>query len=114
MYIIIYIQYKDNLTLSEIGPSLNLKIRRVQLASEELYKKSLMQPKELKIKKQKNIEKNLLGEKRGRVHMGRQNYDTIATKKYRVIYNIIQKILGKKEKEFKNKLKQKKEDNDII
>ncbi len=75
--------------MNEIGPSLNLKIRRIQLASEELYKKSLIQPKELKVKKVKNIEKNFLGEKRGRIHMGRQNYDTIATKKYRVKQFII-------------------------
>ncbi len=51
---------------------------------EETYKKSLIQPKESKPYKVKNIEKNLLGEKRGRIHMGKQNYDTIATKNYKV------------------------------
>ncbi len=53
---------------------------------EETYKKSLIQPRESKPYKVKNIEKNLLGEKRGRIHMGKQNYDTIATKNYKVKY----------------------------
>jgi hypothetical protein len=63
-----------------------LKVRRVLLGMEETYKKSLIQPRESKPYKVKNIEKNLLGEKRGRIHMGKQNYDTIATKNYKVKY----------------------------
>jgi hypothetical protein len=43
-----------------------------------------MQPKEIKPRKVKNIEKNLLGEKRARIHMGRQNVKTMALKKYKV------------------------------
>ncbi len=63
-----------------------MKVRRVLLGMEETYKKSLIQPRESKPYKVKNIEKNLLGEKRGRIHMGKQNYDTIATKNYKVKY----------------------------
>lgn len=87
--------------MTEIGPSLNLKIRRVHLAPEEMYKKSLIQPKGAKPKKQKNIEKNLLGEKRGRIHMGKQNYDTIATKKYKVILILFRKYWVRKKNKYK-------------
>jgi ribosome production factor 2 len=86
----------DNFSLTEIGPSLNLNVRNIHLASEELYKLSLRQPKELMAKKEKNIEKNLLGEKRGRIHMAKQNLKTMALKKYK-------KILNKKRFEKKSK-----------
>lgn len=88
----------DNFSLNEIGPSLNLTVRNIHLASEELYKISLRQPKEILDKKVKNIEKNLLGEKRGRIHMAKQNLKTMALKKYK-------KILGKKRFEKKNSKK---------
>jgi ribosome production factor 2 len=71
--------------LVEIGPSLNLKIRKIQLGLEDTYKRALKQPREVKPKKQKNIEKNMLGEKRARIHMGRQNVKTMALKRYKVI-----------------------------
>lgn len=71
--------------MKEVGPSLNLKVRKIQLGTDELYKKASKQPKEIKPRKVKNIEKNLLGEKRGRVHMARQNLKTMALKKYKVI-----------------------------
>jgi ribosome production factor 2 len=83
--------FNSNLQISEIGPSLNLKSRRIHLANEELYKLSLKQPKQLFKKKEKNIETNALGEKRGRIHMARQNVKTMALKKYK-------KILGRKKK----------------
>ena len=54
------------------------------MALDDTYKKALIQPKELLLKKQKNIEKNLLGEKRARIHMGRQNVKTMALRKYKV------------------------------
>jgi ribosome production factor 2 len=36
-----------NVNLVEIGPSFDFNIRRTKLGSEELYKKSLKQPKEI-------------------------------------------------------------------
>jgi ribosome production factor 2 len=77
----------QNFTLTEIGPSMNLKVRNIQLANADLYKISTKQPKELTVRKVKNIEKNALGEKRGRIHMGKQNLKTVALKKYKRILN---------------------------
>jgi ribosome production factor 2 len=78
----------DHLQLTEVGPSLNLKVRNIHLASKEFYDLALRQPKEAIIKKEKNIENNALGEKRGRIHMAKQNLNAVSLKKYK-------KILGK-------------------
>ena len=52
----------NNLNFIEIGPSLDLKVRKFFIGDEEQYKKSLKQPKALMDIKKKNIKKNeLLG-----------------------------------------------------
>ena len=74
--------------LVEIGPSFDLKERKFSLADEVLYKKALKQPKGVKEIKEKNIEKNkILGEKRGRIHMQKQNLKAVSLKKYKKIMN---------------------------
>ena len=74
--------------LVEIGPSFDLKERKFSLADEVLYKKALKQPKGIKEIKEKNIEKNkILGEKRGRIHMQKQNLKAVSLKKYKKIMN---------------------------
>lgn len=93
----------NDLSLTEIGPSLDLKVRNIHLASKELYDLALKQPKEIIEKKVKNIEKNALGEKRGRIHMAKQNLKTVALKKYN-------KILGKKRFQKKNQKEQQTEE----
>ena len=82
---------KNNLSkieLIEIGPSFDLKERKFTLGDEELYKKTLKQPKGIKETKEKNIEKNkILGEKRGRLHMQKQNLGAVSLKKFKKIMN---------------------------
>ena len=70
--------------MEEIGPSLDLKVRKIQLANADIYKVSLRQPRVVEPKKKKNIETNALGEKRGRVHMAKQNLNAMALKNYKV------------------------------
>jgi ribosome production factor 2 len=86
----------SDLNLTEIGPSLNLKVRNVHLGSKEFFDLACRQPKELTAKKTKNIEHNALGEKRGRIHMAKQNLKTVALKRYK-------RILGKKKFDPKGK-----------
>ena len=82
---------KNNLSkvnLIEIGPSFDLKERKFTLGDEVLYKKTLKQPKGIKEIKEKNIEKNkILGEKRGRIHMQKQNLGAVSLKKFKKIMN---------------------------
>ena len=78
----------QKVNLIEIGPSFDLKERKFLLADEVLYKKALKQPKGVKETKEKNIEKNkILGEKRGRLHMQKQNLKAVSLKKFKKIMN---------------------------
>jgi len=78
----------NKINLVEIGPSFDLKERKFLLADEVLYKKALKQPKGVKEIKEKNIEKNkILGEKRGRLHMQKQNLKAVSLKKFKKIIN---------------------------
>lgn len=67
--------------LSEIGPSLDLTIRRTKLASDDFYKKTLKQPTAIKQKKVKNVTTNDLGTKMGRIHMEKQDFGQLQTRK---------------------------------
>ena len=92
----------QKINLVEIGPSFDLKERKFLLADEVLYKKTLKQPKGVKEIKEKNIEKNkILGEKRGRIHMQKQNLTAVSLKKYKKIMN--KDRINKKKKEAKAK-----------
>ena len=92
----------QKINLVEIGPSFDLKERKFLLADEVLYKKTLKQPKGVKEIKEKNIEKNkILGEKRGRIHMQKQNLTAVSLKKYKKIMN--KDRFDKKKKEAKAK-----------
>ncbi|XP_026522468.1 ribosome production factor 2 homolog isoform X2 [Notechis scutatus] len=67
--------------LEDMGPSLDLMIRRTHLASDDLYKLSLKQPKALKPKKKKNVSHDVFGTKYGRIHMQKQDLDKLQTRK---------------------------------
>ena len=67
--------------LEEIGPSLDLVLRRNRLASDDLFRRALKRPKELKTKKVKNISAGKLGAQMGRIHMEKQDLKKINTRK---------------------------------
>lgn len=75
---------KDHLNMKEIGPSLDLKLRRVKLATQDLYKTACKKPKEKSKHKSKNESTNMLGEKRGRVYMTSQDLKQMSLKQYGV------------------------------
>lgn len=63
-----------NVDLIPIGKQLNLKVRRTQLAKEEVWKLSLRAPKS-STPKVKNKSKTKIGETLGRIHLNKQNID---------------------------------------
>jgi len=63
--------------LEEIGPSLDLVVRRQQFGAEALRNMSLQKPKELRPKKKKNVSSNIFHDKVGTVHVHPQNLDKI-------------------------------------
>lgn len=71
--------------LNEIGPSIDFTIRRTKIASEDLYKLARKQPKQLKITRKKNISRDRLGNKHGRVHVGNQKLGSVQTRKVRAL-----------------------------
>lgn len=71
-----------SIELEEIGPSIDFSLRRTHLASEDLYKTSLKQVKNVyKPKKVKNIEKDAFGSTLGRVHIPSQDVRSVQTRK---------------------------------
>ncbi|WVN85052.1 uncharacterized protein L203_100194 [Cryptococcus depauperatus CBS 7841] len=75
-------------TLTEMGPSIDLSIRRIQTADEEIMKMALKRPKLAKNdvekglgKKRKNIETDEMGDKVGKLHMERQDLGKLQSRK---------------------------------
>ncbi|XP_072595082.1 ribosome production factor 2 homolog isoform X3 [Vulpes vulpes] len=67
--------------LEEMGPSLDLVLRRTRLASDDLYKLSMKMPKALKPKKKKNVSHDTFGTTYGRIHMQKQDLSKLQTRK---------------------------------
>lgn len=74
-------QRTPRIELTEIGPSMDFTIRRTKLASEDLFKQSRKQPREVKVTKKKNVEPDELGNVHGRIHVGKQNIESLQTRK---------------------------------
>jgi len=70
-----------NVNLTEIGPSFDFSVRRTKIGSDDLYKKSLKQPKEIAPKKKKNISNDAFGSVLGRIHMQKQDMSRLQTRK---------------------------------
>ncbi|GLV31443.1 Novel nucleolar protein 3 [Carabus blaptoides fortunei] len=67
--------------LEEIGPHIDLTVRRSKLPSEDLMKQACRKPKQLKIRKTKNISRDGLGTTHGRIHVGKQDLNKLQTRK---------------------------------
>jgi len=66
--------------LEEVGPSLDLTLRRHQFGAEALRNLALRVPRVLKPKKKKNITTNVFHDKVGTVHVAPQNVETVHDK----------------------------------
>lgn len=66
--------------LTEMGPSLDLAVRRVHHASESLTKEAMTRPKATSAtpKKVKNVEHGRLSGRQGRLHVPKQNLNEMA------------------------------------
>ncbi|AGO12689.1 AaceriADR215Cp [[Ashbya] aceris (nom. inval.)] len=67
--------------LVEIGPRLDFKIGRIHTPSPELVKEAHRKPKQLEVKTAKNVEIDNMGDKIGRVHVGKQDLNQLQTRK---------------------------------
>ncbi|XP_064405063.1 ribosome production factor 2 homolog [Halichondria panicea] len=67
--------------LAEVGPSVDFVLRRTQLANDQIIKEASRQPKATKVKTVKNVSRDAFGTKLGRVHMKRQDFSKLQTRK---------------------------------
>jgi ribosome production factor 2 len=91
--------------LEEIGPSMDLVLRRSHLASDDLFKSACKQIKNLyKPKKTKNIEQDAFGSTLGTVHLPNQDVSNLQTRKMKGLKeDKKEKMQKKKEKAEKAK-----------
>eukprot|EP00057_Strongylocentrotus_purpuratus_P034681 XP_796173.4 PREDICTED: ribosome production factor 2 homolog [Strongylocentrotus purpuratus] len=71
--------------LTEIGPSLDLVVRRTRLATQDLFKRASKKPKALKAKKKKNISHDVFKTMHGRVHMEKQDLAKLQIRKVKAL-----------------------------
>jgi len=64
--------------LAEMGPNIDLELRRERFGDASLRKEALKQPREMRPTKEKSVETNVMGEKLETVHMQRQDLDELA------------------------------------
>lgn len=80
------------IALEEMGPSIDFTIRRVQDADDEMMKQALKRPKIAKKdvesglgKKRKNIETDEMGDRVGKIHIGKQDLNKVQGRKVRAL-----------------------------
>lgn len=69
--------------LEEMGPRFDFRVRRLQQAEEGAMKMALRRPTKQIPKTKKNIAMDLMGDKIAQVHVGKQNLDTMQTRKFK-------------------------------
>ncbi|RKF82591.1 Ribosome production factor 2-like protein [Golovinomyces cichoracearum] len=67
--------------VEEMGPRLDFRIGRVKEADEGMLKEALMKPKTTEERPKKNISTDIVGDKMGRIHLGKQELKDLQTRK---------------------------------
>ena len=86
--------------LEEMGPSLDLEIRRIHENTGDLKKQSLRVPRAAKVK---NVSHNVFGEKLGRMHMTKQDVDKMQVRKIKALKVLRKERMQKEKKEKREK-----------
>ncbi|KAL9049746.1 MAG: hypothetical protein Q9162_007036 [Coniocarpon cinnabarinum] len=67
--------------VEEIGPRVDFRIGRVKQADEGMLKEAMKRPRGTEAKTKKNVETDVVGDKVGRIYMGRQDLSKLQTRK---------------------------------
>jgi ribosome production factor 2 len=65
----------------EMGPRLDFIVGRVKEADESIMREALKRPKQLEPRTKKNITTDIMGDKLGQIHVGKQDLGTLQTRK---------------------------------
>ena len=75
-------QKLPRIELLEMGPRMDFSLRRSQEADPQMLKMALQRPKAESSHKRKNIDLDIMGDAMGRIHMGKQDLDKMALRKF--------------------------------
>ncbi|RKF61071.1 Ribosome production factor 2-like protein [Erysiphe neolycopersici] len=67
--------------VEEMGPRMDLRIGRFQEANESVLKEALKKPRTTEERPKKNISTDIVGDKMGRIHLGKQELKDLQTRK---------------------------------
>ncbi|CCC70929.1 hypothetical protein NCAS_0G00420 [Naumovozyma castellii] len=67
--------------LEEIGPRLDFKIGRIHAPSADMEREAMKRAKQLELRTIKNVETDSMGDKLGRIHLGKQDLNKLQTRK---------------------------------
>jgi len=67
--------------IEEMGPRMDFRVGRIQEADETVWRESLKKPRQLEPKTKKNIEMDTMGDKIGKIHVGKQDLSSLQTRK---------------------------------
>ncbi|GAM91440.1 hypothetical protein ANO11243_094900 [Dothideomycetidae sp. 11243] len=67
--------------VEEMGPRIDFRVGRTREADPDVMKEALKKPKGLEAREKKNIETDIIGDKVGRIHVGKQNIGTMQSRK---------------------------------
>ncbi|KAG9591367.1 Brix-domain-containing protein, partial [Aureobasidium melanogenum] len=67
--------------VEEMGPRVDFRVGRVKEADVDMMKAAMKKPKGLEAKTKKNIETDIIGDKVGRIHLGKQDLNDMQTRK---------------------------------
>lgn len=67
--------------VEEMGPRMDFRVGRIKEADPDMWKEAMRRPKNLEAKVKKNVETDVIGDKMGRIHVGKQNLGMLQTRK---------------------------------
>jgi len=67
--------------VEEMGPRMDFRVGRIREADPDMMKEALKRPKNLEAKEKKNVETDIMGDKVGRIHLGKQDIASMQSRK---------------------------------
>jgi ribosome production factor 2 len=74
-------QKLPRIEVEEMGPRIDFRVGRIREADEAAMREALKRPKQLEPRTKKNIQTDVIGDKIGRIHVGKQDLGTLQTRK---------------------------------
>lgn len=74
-------QKLPRIELEEMGPRIDFTLDRVRDSEQEMMKEALKKPKRLETRTKKNISMDIMGDKLGRIHTGKQDLSKMQSRK---------------------------------